>query len=93
MHPVSPRQRYAQWVEDQVEEFKAGLTRDELLSLADQAVTALYRTDDEQYPLTEILLRDAVDTLIFDRLELPTFRQWLRTCQTDTTDRHQERTG
>ncbi|HSH44216.1 MAG TPA: hypothetical protein VK966_00035, partial [Longimicrobiales bacterium] len=61
MDHVSPRQRYARWVEDRIEDFKTGLTRDELMSLADEAVNSLYHSDDEQYPLTEILLRDAVD--------------------------------
>ena len=91
--PLSPRTRYADWVEEQIEEFKAGLTRDELLALADEAVAGLFDTDDGQYPLTEILLRDAVDTLIFHRLRLPTYRQWLRTCQNDTEGRPPERTG
>ncbi len=90
--PLSPRQAYADWVEDQIEEYKAALTRDELLSLADHAVAGLFDTADEQYPLTEILLRDAVDGLIFERLRLPGYRQWLKACQTDTPDRPPEGT-
>lgn len=85
--PSSPRQDYLDWVEDQIEEYKAGLTRDELLSLADRAVEELFDTDDGQYPLTEILLRDAVDDLIFHRLGLPGYRRWLRTCRSDTLAR------
>ncbi len=75
---ISPRQLYLAWVEEQIEEHKARLPREELLQLADEAVQALYASDDEQYPLTEILLRDAVDALIFQRLELPSYRVWLR---------------
>lgn len=73
----SPRQRYLDWIEDQVEEHKASLTREELLALADDAVEQLFAAHDGQYPLTEILLRDAVDALILERLRLPTFRRWL----------------
>lgn len=85
--PLSPRQAYAQWVEDRIEDYKAALTRDELLSLADVAVDGLFDADDGQYPLTEILLRDAVDALIFRHLHLPTYRQWLRSYQNDTAAR------
>jgi hypothetical protein len=83
--PLSSRQQYVAWIEDRVEDFKTGLPREELLSLAEEAVEGLFDTNDEQYPLTEILLRDAVDALILRRLRLPTYRQWLRTCQSDTT--------
>ena len=84
MDALSPRQRYNDWVQDRIEEHKASLTRDELLSLADRAVCELFDSDDAQYPLTEILLRDAVDALIFAKLDLPGYRKWLKTCQTDT---------
>lgn len=91
MHPRSPRQRYTDWVQDRIEEYKSGLTRDELLSLADHAVDRLF-SDPDQYPLTEILLRDAVDALIFQQLGLPGYRRWLNTCRTDTPDRPQNGT-
>lgn len=90
--PRSPRQQYVAWVEDQIEDYKSGLTRDEILSLADHAVDGLFDTEDGQYPLTEILLRDAVDALIFRRLQLPSYRQWLRTYQKDTAQRPPEGT-
>lgn len=90
--PRSPRQRYAEWIGERVEDYKSALTREELLAVADQAVTELCRAEDGQYPLTEILLRDAVDALIIQRLRLPTYRQWLRTCQTDTPTRPISRT-
>lgn len=91
--PLSPRTEYLDWIEEQIEDFKGGLTREELLSLADEAVTGLFHTDDGQYPLTEILLKDAVDALIFHRLGLPTYRQWLRACRTDTPPRPPEGTS
>jgi hypothetical protein len=85
--PLSPRQEYVAWVEERVEDFKAGLAREELLTIAEQAVEDLFETEDGQYPLTEILLRDAVDALIFRQLHLPTYRQWLKMCRNDTVNR------
>lgn len=82
--PRSPRQQYAAWVDERIEDFKASLARDELLAIAEKAVDGLFDTEDEQYPLTEILLRDAVDALIFRELRLPSYGQWLRTCRSDT---------
>lgn len=92
MSPRSPRQRYNDWVQDRIEEHKASLTRDELLSLADRAVAQLFDAGTAQYPLTEILLRDAVDALIFDALGLPGYRKWLNSCQSDTPTRPQNKT-
>ena len=82
-----PRQQYQAWVEEQIEEYKTALTRDELLDLAEQAVSDLFTTPDGQYPLTEILLRDAVDTLLFQRLNLPDYKHWVKACRNDTTVR------
>jgi hypothetical protein len=84
---LSPQQRYREWIEARIEEHKAELHRDELLELADEAVRELFDNHDGQYPLTEILLRDAVDSLVFRRLDLPSYRKWLRTYQSDTPDR------
>lgn len=83
----TPKQRYQAWVEEQIEECKAGLTRDELLDLAEVAVQELFDSPDGQYPLTEILLCDAVDRLLLMRLNLPDFRTWQRMCQKDTLTR------
>lgn len=88
----APRQRYQAWVEEQLEEYKAALTRDELLSLADEAVQQLFTSPDGQYPLTEILLCDAVDMLLLRRLSLPDFKQWQRLCRNDTQARPLEET-
>ncbi|MGQ0813840.1 MAG: hypothetical protein ACT4O1_05185 [Gemmatimonadota bacterium] len=79
-----PRQQYQAWVEEQIEEYKTALTRDELLDLAEQAVQDLFTSPDGQYPLTEMLLCDAVDTLLFQRLNLPDYKRWLKTCRSDT---------
>jgi hypothetical protein len=88
----SPRQRYQAWLEDQLEEHKAALTRDELLELAELAVDQLFDAPDGQYPLTEILLCDAVDRLLLQRLSLPDFRQWQRMCRNDTLGRPRNET-
>ena len=82
-----PRQQYQAWVEEQIEEFKTALTRDELLNLAEQAVQELFTSPDGQYPLTEILLCDAVDRLLFQRLNLPDYKHWVKACRTDTAMR------
>jgi hypothetical protein len=86
----APRQLYNAWVEEQLEDFKAALTRDELLGIADQAVAQLFDSPDGQYPITELLLCDAVDRLLLQRLSLPDFRQWRRMCRSDTQGRPQE---
>jgi hypothetical protein len=82
-----PRREYLAWVEEQIEEFKTALTRDELLDLAEQAVEDLFTTPDGQYPLTEILLCDAVDALLFRRLNLPDYKHWVKLCRSDTSMR------
>jgi hypothetical protein len=89
----APRQLYQAWVAEQLEEYKAALTRDELLGVADLAVTQLYDSPDGQYPITELLLCDAVDRLLLQRLNLPDFRQWRRLCRSDTQARPQEVTA
>jgi hypothetical protein len=83
----TPRQAYQAWIEEQLEDYKASLTRDELLDLAEVAVQQLFDAPDGQYALTEILLCDAVDRLLLARLNLPAYRQWARTCQNDTAPR------
>ena len=89
----APRHVYNAWVEEQLEDYKSSLTRDELLSLADEAVQKLFTTPDGQYPLTEILLCDAVDALLFRRLGLPDYKQWSKQCRSDTAKRPRKGTG
>ena len=88
----APRQQYQAWLEEQLEDYKAALSRDEILALADEAVQGLFTSADGQYPLTEILLCDAVDALLLRRLNLPDFRQWQRLCRNDTQERPSEET-
>ncbi len=92
--PVSPsKQLYHAWVEQRIEDFKDSISRSELLEYADEAVQELYADPAGQYALTEIVLRDAVDMLLFRRLGLPSYRQWLKLCQIDTTQRPPESTS
>jgi hypothetical protein len=86
------RQEYQTWVEDQIEEYKTTLTREELMDFAEQAVQQLFQSPDGQYPLTEILLCDVVDALLFEKLNLPSYREWRRTCRSDTKQRPLKRT-
>src|SRR5690606_36637274 len=90
---TAPRQQYMEWVAEQIEEYKAGRTRDELLWLADVAVQQLFDSPDGPYPLPELLLRDAVDTFLFRKLQLPDYRTWRRACQTVTPSRHPKETA
>ena len=89
---AAPRQLYQSWVEEHIEDFKTALTRDELLCLADEAVQGLFDSPDGQYPLTEILLCDAVDALLFQRLNLPDYKQWSKQCRSDTEKRPRKST-
>ena len=89
---AAPRQLYHAWVEEQIEDFKTSLTRDELLTLADEAVQQLFDSPDGQYPLTEILLCDVVDALLFRRLSLPDYKQWAKQCRSDTVKRPRKST-
>lgn len=90
---TAPRQQYLEWIEEQIDDYKAGLTRDELMELADTAVQQLFDSPDGQYPLTEILLRDAVDALLLKKLQLPDYRAWKRACRSDTDERPRKETA
>jgi hypothetical protein len=87
---ATPRRLYEAWIEEQLEDYKSTLGRDELLELADEAVAQLFDAPGGQYPLTEILLCDAVDALLLRRLNLPDYRQWLRTQRGEPAARRRE---
>jgi len=59
-----------------IEEYKDGLSREELLHIGDEAITELEPTTAEQYVLTEVLLLEHVDRIIMRRLKLPSYRRW-----------------
>lgn len=71
------RRAYSAWVEEQIEEFKESIPRADLLGIADEVVRELAADAGGQCQLTELLLCDAVDSHLFHRLGLPTYRSWL----------------
>jgi hypothetical protein len=73
------RQNYAIWVEDRIEGYKNGITRSQLLHLADEACEELRTDRPEEEGITEEALAAAVDRKILTFLKLPDFRLWSRT--------------
>lgn len=92
MEGSAPRQHYLAWVEDQIEEYKTTLSHDELLDVAEEAIERLRSDPDGQYALTELLLCDAVDALLFRKLHLPDYKQWRKACRNDTATRPRDGT-
>ena len=72
--PRSLRSEYDEFIDQRIEEYKDALPRAEILSIGDEAVVELGRT--QQYQLTEVVLTEQVDAIIRRRLKLPTFRRW-----------------
>lgn len=69
-----PRQEYQEFILQRIEEYKDALTREDLLSIGDEAVRELELGD--QYLLTEVLMLEHVDRIIQRRLRLPSFSRW-----------------
>jgi hypothetical protein len=74
--PLSPRQEYEEFVLQRIEDYKNQLSREDLLTLADESVQELEAGPDGQLVLTEILVLEHVDRLIKKRLRLPGYRRW-----------------
>src|ERR1051326_3982067 len=72
--PQSLKQEYEEFILQRIEDFKNGLSRQQLLGIADEAVREL-ETDD-QFLLTELVMLEQVDRLIMQRLKLPGYRKW-----------------
>ncbi len=72
----SLKQEYEEFILQRIEEFKEQLSRDELLSVADEAVRELEMGTEDQLVLTEVLVLEHVDRLITRRLNLPSYRRW-----------------
>ena len=70
----SLKHEYELFVEREIENYKESVPRSVLLSIGDDAVRAL--ADDQQFALTELLLWDEVDRIIFKRLRLPSYATW-----------------
>jgi len=74
--PLSLRQEYEEFILQRIEDYKEQLSREQLLSLADEAVRELELGPEGQLVLTEVLMLEHVDRLIIRRLRLPTYRRW-----------------
>lgn len=72
----SLRQEYEDFILQRIDEYKDQLSRNQLLSIADEAVRELEANSEEQLVLTEVLVLEHVDKLIMRRLRLPSFRHW-----------------
>jgi len=70
----SLKHEYELFVEREIENYKESVPRSVLLSIGDEAVRAL--ADEQQFALTELLLWDEVDKIIFKRLRLPSYAIW-----------------
>jgi len=72
----SLKQRWQEYILQRIEGYKNSLSREELLRIGDEAVAELEATVEGQFLLTEVLMQDTVDRLIWKRLSLKPFRQW-----------------
>ena len=72
----SLKHEYALYLEREIENYKESVPRSVLLSIGDDAVRAL--AGQQQFALTELLLCDEVDKIIFKRLRLPAYETWRR---------------
>jgi hypothetical protein len=70
----SLKHEYELFVEREIEDYKESVPRSVLLSIGDDAVNAL--AGEQQFALTELLLCDGVDKIIFKRLRLPSYATW-----------------
>ena len=72
----SLKHEYELFVEQEIENYKESVPRSILLGIGDEAVTSLSAAP--QFALTELLLCEEVDRLIFRRLRLPSYDTWRR---------------
>jgi hypothetical protein len=70
----SLKHEYELYLEREIENYKESVPRSVLLSIGDDAVRAL--AAHQQFALTELLLVDEVDKIIFKRLRLPAYATW-----------------
>ena len=70
----SLKHEYELYLEREIENYKESVPRTVLLSIGDDAVRAL--AAQQQFALTELLLVDEVDKIIFKRLRLPAYVTW-----------------
>jgi hypothetical protein len=67
---------YELYVEQEIENYKESVARPALLAIGDEAAARL--AAEPQFALTEMLLCEEVDRIIFRRLRLPAYNTWRR---------------
>src|SRR5215831_12011454 len=72
----SLKYEYGRFVEQEIENYKESVSRSVLLTIGDEAVSSL--SAEPQLALTELLLCEEVDRIIFKRLRLPAYDTWRR---------------
>jgi hypothetical protein len=72
----SLKHEYELFVEEEIENYKESIPRSALLAIGDEAVRNLATA--AQMTLTEMLLCEEVDRIIFRRLRLPAYQTWRR---------------
>ena len=77
-YALSPRQEYDEYVMQRVESYKNGLSRSDLMALAERATLTRGEGTDDQFVLTEVLVQQWVDEAIKKELGLTSFRRWNR---------------
>lgn len=65
---------YGLFIEQEIENYKESIPRSALLAIGDEAAARL--AADAQFALTEMLLCEEVDRIIFRRLRLPAYNTW-----------------
>jgi hypothetical protein len=72
----SLRHEYELYVEQEIENYKESIPRSAILAIGDEAAAKL--AAEPQFVLTEVLLLEEVDRIIFRRLRLPKYDTWRR---------------
>jgi hypothetical protein len=72
----SLRHEYELYIEQEIENYKESIPRSAILAIGDEAAAKL--AAEPQFALTELLLLEEVDRIIFRRLRLPAYNTWRR---------------
>ena len=72
----SLRHEYELYIEQEIENYKESIPRAAILAIGDEAAARL--ASEPQFVLTELLLLEEVDRIIFRRLSLPKYDTWRR---------------
>src|SRR5262245_66257405 len=70
----SLRHEYELYIEQEIESYKESIPRAAILAIGDEAAAKL--AAQPQFVLTELMLLEEVDRIIFRRLRLPKYDSW-----------------